>query len=156
LGNCQDSSFADLPPARRAVILQRLCDATLEARPEVREEITQKTEPEDLRVEPIGVDSAGNRYYYFPMFYRDCRAPRLPHPLRPCHALFPAVPALPSCAVRWAGDGCLDAVSVSAGTPIRVDGRGVLCPSGVYRSPPIHRLHTQVCEHEGALGGGLG
>jgi hypothetical protein len=73
-----DTTFADLDPVDRATILQRLCDATLEARAEVRDEILENTEVDDLRVEPVGVDETGNRYYYFPMFYRDCRLYRAP------------------------------------------------------------------------------
>ena len=36
-----------------------MCDATLEARPEVAEEILENSEVDDLRVEPLGVDGAG-------------------------------------------------------------------------------------------------
>ena len=67
-------SYAELPPRVRALILQRLCEANLEARPEIKTQMTEnEMEVDDLRLDPLGVDNELKRYFYFPMFYRDCR-----------------------------------------------------------------------------------
>lgn len=75
--NRRGRSYAELPPRVRALILQRLCEANFEARPEVKTQMTEdEMEVDDLRLDPLGVDRDLKRYFYFPMFYRDCRYAR--------------------------------------------------------------------------------
>ena len=72
--NRRGRSYAELPPRVRALILQRLCEANFEARPEIKTQMTEdEMEVDDLRLDPLGVDRDLKRYFYFPMFYHDCR-----------------------------------------------------------------------------------
>ncbi|CAI5732228.1 unnamed protein product [Hyaloperonospora brassicae] len=68
-------SFADLSIELRCKILLNLCEAVIDD-PSNTEHMRQM-EDDDLRVEPLGNDRAGNLYYFFPQFYEERRLYRL-------------------------------------------------------------------------------
>ncbi|KAG7386771.1 Exosome component 10 [Phytophthora pseudosyringae] len=70
-------SFADLSIELRCKILLNLCEAVVDD--PVNTEYMRQMEDDDLRVEPLGNDRAGNLYYFFPQFYEERRLYRL-HP----------------------------------------------------------------------------
>ncbi|KAG7402050.1 Exosome component 10 [Phytophthora boehmeriae] len=68
-------SFADLSIELRCKILLNLCEAVVDD--PVNTEYMREMEDDDLRVEPLGNDRAGNLYYFFPQFYEERRLYRL-------------------------------------------------------------------------------
>ncbi|KAE8983949.1 hypothetical protein PR003_g25754 [Phytophthora rubi] len=68
-------SFADLSIELRCKILLNLCEAVVDD--PANTEYMRQMEDDDLRVEPLGNDRAGNMYYFFPQFYEERRLYRL-------------------------------------------------------------------------------
>ncbi|ETN17520.1 hypothetical protein PPTG_05305 [Phytophthora nicotianae INRA-310] len=68
-------SFADLSIELRCKILLNLCEAVVDD--PANTEYMRQMEEDDLRVEPLGNDRAGNLYYFFPQFYEERRLYRL-------------------------------------------------------------------------------
>ncbi|KAG6619274.1 exosome complex exonuclease RRP6-like protein [Phytophthora cinnamomi] len=68
-------SFADLSIELRCKILLNLCEAVVDDPSNT--EYMRQMEDDDLRVEPLGNDRAGNMYYFFPQFYEERRMYRL-------------------------------------------------------------------------------
>uniref|UniRef100_A0AAV1U3K4 WHIM1 domain-containing protein n=1 Tax=Peronospora matthiolae TaxID=2874970 RepID=A0AAV1U3K4_9STRA len=68
-------SFADLSIELRCKILLNLCEAVIDDPSNT--EYMRQMEDDDLRVEPLGNDRAGNLYYFFPQFYEERRLYRL-------------------------------------------------------------------------------
>ncbi|POM59794.1 Exosome complex uclease RRP6-like protein, partial [Phytophthora palmivora] len=68
-------SFADLSIELRCKILLNLCEAVVDDPGNT--EYMRQMEDDDLRVEPLGNDRAGNLYYFFPQFYEERRLYRL-------------------------------------------------------------------------------
>ncbi|TDH68750.1 hypothetical protein CCR75_000335 [Bremia lactucae] len=64
-------SYADLSIELRCKILLNLCEAVVDD--PANTEYMRQMEEDDLRVEPLGNDRAGNRYYFFPQFYEERR-----------------------------------------------------------------------------------
>ncbi|KAL3674522.1 hypothetical protein V7S43_000470 [Phytophthora oleae] len=70
-------SFADLSIELRCKILLNLCEAVVDD--PANTEYMRQMEDDDLRVEPLGNDRAGNLFFFFPQFYEERRLYRL-HP----------------------------------------------------------------------------
>ncbi|KAG1711749.1 hypothetical protein DVH05_008992 [Phytophthora capsici] len=70
-------SFADLSIELRCKILLNLCEAVVDD--PANTEYMRQMEEDDLRVEPLGNDRAGNLFFFFPQFYEERRLYRL-HP----------------------------------------------------------------------------
>ncbi|RLN70691.1 hypothetical protein BBJ29_000210 [Phytophthora kernoviae] len=68
-------SFADLSIELRCKILLNLCEAVVDD--PTNTEYMREMEDDDLRVDPLGNDRAGNLYYFFPQFYEERRLYRL-------------------------------------------------------------------------------
>ncbi|CAI5713619.1 unnamed protein product [Peronospora destructor] len=68
-------SFADLSIELRCKILLNLCEAVVDD--PINTEYMRQMEDDDLRIEPLGNDRAGNLYYFFPQFYEERRLYRL-------------------------------------------------------------------------------
>ncbi|CAH0487833.1 unnamed protein product [Peronospora farinosa] len=68
-------SYADLSIELRCKILLNLCEAVVDD--PVNTEYMRQMEDDDLRIEPLGNDRAGNLYYFFPQFYEERRLYRL-------------------------------------------------------------------------------
>ncbi|EEY64044.1 exosome complex exonuclease RRP6-like protein [Phytophthora infestans T30-4] len=68
-------SFADLSIELRCKILLNLCEAVVDD--PANTEYMRQMEEDDLRVDPLGNDRAGNLYYFFPQFYEERRLYRL-------------------------------------------------------------------------------
>uniref|UniRef100_K3WUA0 Uncharacterized protein n=1 Tax=Globisporangium ultimum (strain ATCC 200006 / CBS 805.95 / DAOM BR144) TaxID=431595 RepID=K3WUA0_GLOUD len=68
-------SYAELPAELRCKILYNLCEAVMDD-PSNTEHI-RLMEEDDMRVEPLGRDRAGNLFYFFPQFYEERRLYRL-------------------------------------------------------------------------------
>ncbi|OQR84225.1 exosome complex exonuclease RRP6-like protein [Achlya hypogyna] len=75
LNPLQSCNFGDLEPRVRCLVLLDLCETIL-IQPGNLEYI-REMEDDDLRVQPIGSDRVGNRYYYYPQFYHERRVYRL-------------------------------------------------------------------------------
>ncbi|CEG36859.1 exosome complex exonuclease rrp6-like protein [Plasmopara halstedii] len=68
-------SYADLSIELRCKILLNLCEAVIDD--PANTEYMRQMEEDDLRVEPLGNDRAGNLYYFFPQFFEERRLYRL-------------------------------------------------------------------------------
>ncbi|KDO23617.1 hypothetical protein SPRG_11064 [Saprolegnia parasitica CBS 223.65] len=67
--------FKALDPRTRCLVLLDLCESTV-SHPSNLEYI-REMEDDDLRVQPIGTDRVGNRYFYYAQFYHERRVYRL-------------------------------------------------------------------------------
>ncbi|KAF1328912.1 Exosome complex exonuclease rrp6-like protein, partial [Globisporangium splendens] len=74
-GTVYHKSYAELPVELRCKILYNLCEAVMDD-PSNTEHI-RLMEEDDMRVEPLGRDRAGNLFYFFPQFYEERRLYRL-------------------------------------------------------------------------------
>lgn len=68
-------SYADLSIELRCKILLNLCEAVVDD--PANTEYIRQMEEDDLRVDPLGNDRAGNLYYFFPQFFEERRLYRL-------------------------------------------------------------------------------